>query len=118
MAISKPVSLFELWVGILAGPFAWAFDEVVGYSATAHECSTGTMLLLHSLTVGCLAACLIGLWAAWKAESTLRVNQGEVQVARAQRIHFMAIGGMILSVGFAMVILATAIPKWMLSPCD
>ena len=31
---------------------------------------------------------------------------------------FMAMAGMLLSVSFAVVIVATAIPLWMLSPCD
>ena len=32
-----------LWTGILAGPIAWACDEVIGYTITAHECSTGSV---------------------------------------------------------------------------
>ena len=110
-------TLALLWTAILSGPLAWACDEVVGYSATAHECSTGHMLLLHGLTVGGLLACAVGLLCA------LTVRSGTFfhalpEGGRRQRIHSMVLAGIFLSVGFALAIMATAIPKWILTPCD
>jgi hypothetical protein len=106
--------LTRLWVGILAGPLAWATDEVVGYTATAHECSTGSSTLLHALTVSALITCGVGLLCArstWAASLSPSND-------RSDRIRAMALSGICLSLAFAVVILATAIPKWILSPCD
>jgi hypothetical protein len=112
----RPLAL--LWTGILAGPLAWAFDEVVGYSATAHECSTGHMFLLHALTVGGLLACAAGFLCAWNAWTHYHAGDGSSADGRLERIRAMAIAGMALSSSFALVIIATQIPKWILNPCD
>jgi hypothetical protein len=101
-------------VGILAGPLAWAANEVISYTATAHECSTGSRSLFHALTVSGLVCCAIGLIAARSVAAIYpRTSDG-----REERIRFMAISGMTLSVAFAVAIIAMAIPNWILSPCD
>jgi hypothetical protein len=117
-SVEEGRTLALLWTGILAGPLAWAFDEVVGYSATAHECSTGHMFLLHSLTVGGLLVCAAGLLCGWTAWTHYRLSNGSPPNGRLDRIRAMAIAGMALSSAFALVIIATQIPKWILSPCD
>jgi len=106
--------LARLWTGILAGPLGWAMDEVVGYSATAHECSTGSIKLLHGLTVAALAICLVGLISA----NSVRGYTRDSSTARDERTRTMAISGMVLSVAFALLVVATAIPRWILSPCN
>jgi hypothetical protein len=111
-------TLALLWIGILSGPLAWAFDEVVGYSATAHECSTGRMFLLHSLTVAGLLVCAAGLLCGWSAWTHYRSSEAPPLNGRLDRIRAMAIAGIALSSAFALVIIATQIPKWILSPCD
>jgi hypothetical protein len=113
LAQTTSSSLPALWVGILAGPVAWACDEVIGYSITAHECSTGSMRGLHSLTVVSFCLCILGGLCARNGRP-----DGSADGTRAERQRVMAIAGMILSIAFAVAILATGIPKWMLSPCD
>ena len=110
---AKAWRLPALWVGILAGPVAWACDEVIGYTITAHECSTGSMLGLHSLTMASVCLCIVGLLSAKAARP-----EASVENSHTERQRVMAIAGMILSISFAVAILATGIPKWMLSPCD
>jgi hypothetical protein len=106
--------LTRLWAGIFAGPLAWATDEVVGYTVTAHECSTGSSVFLHALTVSALITCGIGLLCAGSTWAPSLDPEND----RAERIRSMSLSGIALSLAFAVVILATAIPKWMLSPCD
>lgn len=94
-----------LWTGVFAGPIAWAIDEVIGYTATPHACSTGHMYLLHALTVAMLVLCAVGFLAAW--ESRMSPDDAGVSIpndASEQRRMFMANGGMFLSIGFAIVI--------------
>src|SRR4051794_38007088 len=107
-------TLTKLWIGILAGPLAWAFDEVIGYTATSHECSTGSIRLLHGLTIATLIACLAGVVSAragWQ-------NLPDTPNGSNERTRAMAIAGTALSIAFALVIIATEIPRWMLSPCN
>jgi len=104
-----------LWVGIFAGPFAWALDEVLGYTATAHDCSTGNMLFLHSLTIGALVLCGIGVLCSRKAQTD--ISTADAPSGTFERGLSMATAGITLSAGFAVVIIATALPKWVLSPC-
>jgi hypothetical protein len=107
-------SLARLWVGILAGPLAWAAIEVISYTATAHECSTGSRLLFHILTVTGLICCAVGLIAARSVAAIYPTTSD----ARDERIRSMAVSGMTLSFAFAVVIVAMSIPYWILSPCD
>jgi len=107
-------SLARLWIGILAGPLAWAANEVVAYTATAHECSTGSRALFHTLTLTGLICCGIGLIAA-RSVSAIHPQTSD---AREERIQSMAISGVTLSIAFAVAIIAMAIPNWILSPCD
>jgi hypothetical protein len=97
-----------LWTGILAGPIAWACDEVIGYTITAHECSTGSMRGLNFLTLASLCLCVFG-WICAKSVDHDR---------HSERQRVMALAGMVLSIAFAVAILATGIPRWMLGPCD
>jgi hypothetical protein len=107
-------SLARLWIGILAGPLAWAATEVISYTAAAHECSTGSRSLLHALTVTGLVCCAVGLIAA---RSVVAIYP-RISDARSERIRSMAISGMTLSIAFAVAIIAMSIPNWILSPCD
>ena len=114
--IEETLTLAGLWTGIFAGPFSWALDEAVRYRVVAHACSTGEMLLLHILTLGALTGCAVGFFCAWKASPGIpgvRLSAYSEESGCA-----MATAGMILSVGFALVIMATAIPRWMLSACN
>lgn len=110
------LTLAELWTGIFAGPFSWALDEVVRHPAMTHACSTGHMVLLHIVTLGALIGCAIGFFCAWNASPGIAGNRSLVDGHESRRA--MATAGMTLSTGFALVILATAIPQWMSSACD
>jgi hypothetical protein len=106
------VSLFALWLSIFSGPLAWAVDEVVAYSITSHACSTGTVRTLYGLTIAALALCAIGL------VSGLRELRAMTSEGSMERHRSMARAGIALSLTFGLAVLATAIPKLMLSPCD
>ena len=43
---------------------AWACDEILGYTITAHECSTGAVSFLHVLTVASICLCMFGFFCA------------------------------------------------------
>jgi hypothetical protein len=107
----------DLWIGICSGPFSWALDEVVRRSAVAYECSTGQILTFHLLTFGALMGCALGFLCAWKA-SPVVVEAHHSLAGGEESRRTMATAGMILSLGFALVIMATAIPQLTLSVCN
>jgi hypothetical protein len=107
-----------LWWGVLAGPIAFALDEVLSYAIVQHSCSTGYHWLLHLYTVLALLLCLSGLVAAqWCYRQLPHVASGEGGSVES-RSRWMAIYGTASNLAFMVVIIALLIPKWALSPCD
>ena len=112
------VDTMWLWVGVLAGPIAWAFDEGVSYAITPHACSTGAFYQLHLLSAFSFALAMAGFFVArWQHA---RVPEGAYDEGGSPRDRslFMARVGMAASLGFALVIIALSVPKFVLSPCD
>ncbi|MCU1287087.1 MAG: uncharacterized protein JWO13_3437 [Acidobacteriales bacterium] len=107
-----------LWAGILAGPVAFALDEVVSYAMTQHSCSTGHVIILHLM--GLFALCLIAVGAtqAWTVFAKLPEQADQEAGGVLDRSRFMAISGLVLCVGFSILVIAQAIPRFLLSPCD
>jgi hypothetical protein len=114
---SPAVSTGELWWGILIGPAAWALDQGISYSMEQHACSTGHFYVLHVCTIVFVLLALTGALAGCRQMAKNR-NGNEEGGSPRDRSWFMALLGMLLSAGFAMVIIALAVPKIILSPCD
>jgi hypothetical protein len=106
-----------LWWGILIGPIAWVIDQGLSYSMDQHACSTGTFYELHLITACCFVLALSGLVVAWR--QLRKVPSGEEEGGTPRdRSWFMAWLGILLSIQFAVVVVAMAVPKIVLSPCD
>ena len=107
-----------LWWGILAGPIAFALDEVISYATVQHSCSTGFSLLLHLYTALAIAVSLSGLasaqWAYRRLPSSIDTKSGSTDA----RSRWMSIYGTAASIAFIVVIIALSIPKFAMSPCD
>jgi hypothetical protein len=107
-----------LWWGILAGPVAFALDEVLSYAIVQHSCSTGYEWLLHLYTAIALLLSLSGVVAAqWCYRRLPHIASSEAGSVES-RGRWMAIYGTASGLAFIVVTLALAIPKWGLSPCD
>jgi hypothetical protein len=103
-----------LWLGIAAGPFAWAALLEVNYALSYVACEQRQTWMLHLATVAALAIVAVGAWASWTASPPLG---GGTSAPGESRARFMAIAGLVLCGGFALVIAATEIPALMLHPC-
>lgn len=110
------------WVGVLAGPVAWIFDEGLSYALVQHACSTGHYYVLHVVSIVCLVIALSGVFLSWKNLLVLpasREEKGEIPGGSPMdRAVFMAKLGLMMSVGFVLVIIALGVPKVMMSPCQ
>ena len=112
-----PTSTLLLYYGILAAPTAWMCDEGLSLMLNQHACSTGHFYVLHIITIVATAIALSGFFVA--LQQLLAVGRGSDDGGSPRdRAYFMAQLGITTSLGFALVILALAVPRWILSPCD
>jgi hypothetical protein len=96
-----------LWAGILVPAIAFLLNLQINYSLVPWVCVTGKAFALHAATAGTIALAGSGglaSWTAWRRET-----EG--------RSRFMAIWGLMMSALFFVVIVAQAIPIFMLDPC-
>jgi hypothetical protein len=107
--------LAALWAGLAAGPLAWAALLEANYLLSYVACEQRHSWMLHLGTVVALVLVGLGALAAWWAHPPL----GPVPASSTAegRARFMAVAGLALSGGFALVILATEIPVLVLHPC-
>ena len=112
--------LGALWVGVLAGPLGWLALLETNYLLSYVACEQRQTWMLHLSAATALAVVAAGALFARAgvpaedhegAEATERDDPARV------RARFMANGGLLLCAWFALVILATEIPVWVLGPC-
>jgi hypothetical protein len=115
--------LAALWIGVLAGPLAWAGLLEANYVLSYVACEQRQTWMLHLATAAALALIALAASMAWRAAPPLAddpttetpsQDPGDTAVIRAR---FMAIGGLALCAWFAIVIMATEIPALVLKPC-
>ena len=110
-------SSFPQLYAFFVGPLAWAADLGLSYANVYHACSTGHFYVLHAITAITFVLALTGAFVGWREFQALR--DADVEGGSAiDRAHFVALLSIACAIGFAMVIIATAIPKWVFSPCQ
>jgi hypothetical protein len=107
-----------IWWTMFAGPFAWACDLGFSYALEQHTCSTGHHYVLHVITVVCALIALNGFAAGWTAYRVLPEDASEEGDRPLDRTHFQVLFGIVFSLAFTVVILAEAVPRWILNPCQ
>jgi hypothetical protein len=107
-----------VWCAMCAGPLAWAADLGFSYVLTQHSCSTGHHYVLHVITIVCALIAVSGFVAGWSAYSTIPREATKDGERPLDRTYFQILFGIIFSVAFTVVIIAGAVPRWILSPCD
>jgi hypothetical protein len=110
-------SWFPQFYALLIGPLSWAADLGLSYAAVYHACSTGHHYVLHIISVVTFFFCLTGAYVAWQEFQAVR-DANDEGGSPFDRAHFLALLGIAASLGFAMVIIATAVPKFVFSPCQ
>ena len=101
-----------------AGPLAWACDLGFSYVLEQHTCSTGHHYVLHVITVVCALIALTGFAAGIAAYKRIPEDASEEGVRPMDRTHFQVLFGMVFSLGFTMAVIAAAVPRWILHPCQ
>ena len=112
------LSPLPLWIGILAGPIAFAVDLSLSYALVKWTCNSQRHALLYVITPATLAmvagAAVMSWTALQRTTADMPTDGGEPR----QRARFMAILGLASSGLFAVAIVALGIPRWMLHACQ
>jgi hypothetical protein len=106
-------ALTLLWIGVLAGPVAWFVELEASYALTDWVCRHGHPWLLHVTTVIAVGLAIAGIPAAARG----RRIWNERLPASGRTGAFLGTAGLWLSLLFSMAILASVLPKLLLSPC-
>ena len=112
-----------LWIGVLAGPFAWSALLETNYILSYVACEQRQTWMLHLAAAVALALVAGAAALTWRAApaglSYEREREASSDPANTAtiRARFMAICGLALCAWFALVIIATEIPALVLHPC-
>jgi hypothetical protein len=99
----------SLWFAFLAGPLAWSVHETLSYALVKLACSSGLLMLVYIVTVGCLALAGVGLYVA------IRLQHQPHSPETA--FDFVSATAILVDAMFAFAIVMEAIPLTLVSPC-
>ncbi len=106
-----------LWLAILAGPVMWFLDLEADFALAPWLCgwhSRFSVGLVSAAAVAVVAGFGLAAWHEWRH---LRSGPADTQAAEA-RPRVLAIGALVLSTLFVIVIAAQAIPNMVLDGCQ
>ena len=112
-----------LWIGMLAGPLAWAALLETNYILSYVACERRQTWMLHlaaAVALALVAGAAVLIWRAaphglsYEREREASSDPVETAIIRAR---FMAISGLALCAWFGLVIIAMEIPVLVLKPC-
>ena len=101
----------------VVGPVAFAADLYIRYALVQHACSTGHAYVLHLVSALALAITLAASLFCWRQYIRVR-NAGDEGGSELERTHFVALAGVLLGLGCGLLIIANAVPGFLLNPCD
>jgi hypothetical protein len=105
-----------LWTGWLVGPVAWTLHLMVSYLMVEWVCETGGEWALHAVTLATALMAAAGAWVAW-GQWTAAGRQWPRGGGGIERVRFMAVSGVVISVLMLLIILAEGVPNFILNPC-
>ena len=101
----------KLWTGILAGPAAWLAQLGVMYPIAQLTCHSGFAPQHPAALHATSALALISIAAAARFPQQLRPSS-------QQRVRFMAHLGLLICIVFALVVIATWVPPFIIHKCE
>jgi hypothetical protein len=107
-----------LWIGVLAGPVLWLFSFEAKLYWNTWTCASQTKaapFLIASAAFLLTAGAGLLAWRQWKELGKQASGDAGDALARSR---LMALGGLVFSAGFCMVIVAQAIPDMLLEVCQ
>jgi hypothetical protein len=107
-----------LWIAVLGGPLVWLCTFEAIFALAPWACTFQSKLVLYLVTCAGLVVCAGCAMLAWTQWKSLGQQQSSSDGGALPRSNFMAIGGVVLSAGCFMILLAQAIPEVILGACE
>lgn len=107
-----------LWTGVLGGPIVWLCSFEARFALAPWACTFQNKWALYGVALAALilcAGCALLSWREWKALGEHGPSPAGGAVPRS---NFMAIGGIVISSGCGMIVIAQAIPEFVLGACQ
>jgi len=105
------------WVGLFAGPLAWAVDEEASYFLAGWSCQAGHRWATHGVSAAALALTVIGALVSWR-EWRERNGAGDSDNLAPARARFLTLSGLLLCLLFGAVVLIDGVAKFYFDPCQ
>jgi hypothetical protein len=105
-------------IRVLAPPLVWAAQQQANYALTPTMCETGGEGWLHLISLAALAIVLLTAFLSWGDLKRLPEGSTEEGMPGASRSRFLALSGAVFGVFFALVVVATDLPNWILGACS
>src|SRR5438094_5069689 len=105
------------WLGLVAGPLAWALDLEISYALAGWSCQAGHRLATHGVSAAALLLIIAGGVLSWR-DWRRRATAGDIDNRPPDRARFLSLGGFLLCLLFGLVVLADALAKFMFDPCQ
>jgi len=103
-----------LWVLVFLGPAAWFVDLEANLAFSTQECAGPWTSAPAVVTIAAFLASGMSALLLWTRFRAMR----QTQPPTLQVYKIVAVAGMLLSIAFAIVIIAESIPVWMLRNCQ
>jgi hypothetical protein len=120
--LGAPTAVARLWFSILAGPVAWLLQLLISYPLAQLSCHAEFRsqhpLTLQAIALGALLIAGAGAMTAWQARESAPGDASPSGGRAIDRARFMAGLGLLSATLFALVIIATAIPTWIVHACQ
>src|SRR4051812_17953202 len=99
------------WLGLIAGPLAWALDEEISYALAGWSCQVQRPLLTHFVSAAALALILAGAILSWR-DWRRRSDAGPADNEPSSRARFLALGGFSLCLLFGLAVAFDTVAKF------
>src|SRR3954462_813051 len=106
------------WVGVFAGPIAWAIHQQLSYSLVPWVCHTGHRFVLYLTNVFFFLMAIAGGVLSWTIYEKLKREAAATPSLDIARQRFLVTLGMMTSALFASIIVAQALANFFINPCQ
>ena len=120
--VVKPAGLARLWGGMFAGPIAWMLQMTISYPIAQLSCHADYRsqhpLSLQLIGLGALAMIAMGVGMSLGVLRSIPRNAPSDGGHSRDRAKFMALFGLASAALFSLLVIATAMPSFVIHACQ
>lgn len=109
--------LLAQWAGWGLPVLAWFTHLNASYLLVGWVCESGAVAALHAVSAACLLAAALGVAIAWRHWRAVGSEWPDGRGGARLRSRFMAATGVLMGALFCAIIVAQALPNFMVPPC-